>query len=227
MWSPATMRGPEEPPLVATEDEVRVGDAADLGGRAAVAGVGGDGERLRGDQLPEAALGGPALVVVQRVGVVHRLGPAPDVAAGDVVVELPWAHGHAHVAVEVGGVEHGIGRTSGFLRVDGRAAAVERRAVAMAMSTSSRTLASPLVVGSSPAAKNSTMRGTLYRATRSARKAFSTSPSLSAPSAGSTQRVTTSPKRSSGSPTTRARRTAGQARSADLARRVTRWRRRS
>src|SRR3546814_3136595 len=69
----------EEPPVVATEDEVAVRDLADLGGRAAVARVGGDRERLRRDDRLEPALLGPPLVVVERVRVVHRLHPPAEV----------------------------------------------------------------------------------------------------------------------------------------------------
>ena len=97
---------PEEPPLVAPEDQMRVGDAADLRRRGTVAGVGGHGERLRRHDCRRS--GWPAaqlLVVVQRVGVVHGLHPTPDVVDGDGLLELPGMHRHAHVTVEIGSVQ--------------------------------------------------------------------------------------------------------------------------
>ena len=99
----------EEPPLVAAEDQVRVGDPADLRRRAAVAGVGRDGERLRRDDPAEPALGGPPLVVVQRVRVVHRLHPASDVADRHRLLELARHDRHAHVSFEIGDVEATVG----------------------------------------------------------------------------------------------------------------------
>src|SRR5690606_5276395 len=49
---------PMEPPFVATEDQMRIRNAADAGRRRAVTVVGGDRKRLRRDQAAEATLGG-------------------------------------------------------------------------------------------------------------------------------------------------------------------------
>ena len=105
--------GAEEPPLVAAEDEVRVGDPADLGRRAAVAGVGRDGERLRRDQLAEAALGRPT--ARRSAAGWGSASPAPSDGCrwrATSSFSSPGAHRHAHVPVEVGGVEVAMSRGS-------------------------------------------------------------------------------------------------------------------
>ena len=161
--------GPEEPPLVAAEDQVRAGDLADLGRRRAVAGVAGDGERLRGEDLAPPALGRPPLVVVQRVGVVHGLHPAPDVVERHGLLQLAGPHGHAHVLVEVGHVERGArwpARSGGLVGAHrspsaGVTPAVASRACTSSSRASSRTLASLPVMGISSSSKNRTCLGTL------------------------------------------------------------------
>ena len=81
---------PVEPPLVAAEQHVGAGYIALDGGRGAVAVVGAHGERLRRDQFAEAAVRrlGHRLVEIQRVAVLHALGPAPDVVGRDRVFHL-------------------------------------------------------------------------------------------------------------------------------------------
>ena len=107
----------------------------------------------------EVALGRPALVVVQRVRVVHALHEPPDVVDRDRLLELAGLHRHAHPPVEVGDVETGlVGRSS--VVVIRRAPL--RRASTSASSSVSRTLVSLPVIGISPSAKNSTRFGTLY-----------------------------------------------------------------
>ena len=73
----------EEPPLVAAEDHVLAGDVALDRGAGAVAGVGADRKRLWRHDPAERALGGAALVVVERVRVLHALRPAADVVDVD------------------------------------------------------------------------------------------------------------------------------------------------
>ena len=109
----------------------------------------------------EAALRRPPLVVVQRVRVVHRLHPAPDVVEGDGLLQLAGLHGHAHVLVEVGGVEGGRSsrHRSPAVGVDGFGGEALRST--SATRASSRTLVSLLVIGISPSSKNRTRLGTL------------------------------------------------------------------
>ena len=93
------------PPLIAAEQHVRGGDVALDRGRSAVAVVGADGERLRADETPEAALRGERLVEVERVRVLHALRPAPDVVRGDRVLQVGAPERHTDPAVDVRRVE--------------------------------------------------------------------------------------------------------------------------
>src|SRR5258708_26275667 len=109
VWLPVTHKvitrpntGTEEPPFVAGEDEMAIGDLAHLRGGASVTRVGGDGERLRGEDRAVTALRGPSFVVVQWVGVVHRLHPPANVADVHRVLQLTGLDRHAHVLVQVG-----------------------------------------------------------------------------------------------------------------------------
>src|SRR5260370_7927030 len=86
VWHPVTHKvitrpntGTEEPPLVAAEDEMAIGDLAHLRGGASVTRVGGDGERLRGDDRAVTALRGPPFSLVHRVGHLPRLPPPATV----------------------------------------------------------------------------------------------------------------------------------------------------
>jgi len=100
---------PEEPPLVAAEKHVRAFDRAlDRGGRA-VRVVGADRERERRDQTAEAALRGVGLVEVERVRVLHRLRPAPNVVRADGLLQLSAAERDADPAVDIRRVERDVG----------------------------------------------------------------------------------------------------------------------
>ena len=67
--------------------------------------VAGDGKRLRRHDAAKAALGGELVVVVQPVGVVHRLRPALDVEVSDRVLQARTLDGFAEVAIDIGTVE--------------------------------------------------------------------------------------------------------------------------
>ncbi len=97
--------GPVKPPLVAAEEQVRVGDVADARRAGAVPFRNGDGEALRGDESAIAAIGGVFVVVMQPVGIMHRLRPAADVVLGNRVAQLPCRQRHAHDLVELGAIE--------------------------------------------------------------------------------------------------------------------------
>ena len=106
-----------EPPLVSAEDHVRAGDLTDDRRRRAVADVLADRERLRRDDASEGARRGDGLLVVQGVGVLHRLRPAPDVVGRDVLFLLASADRLADVPVDVGGVEGGGSLLGGGHRI--------------------------------------------------------------------------------------------------------------
>ena len=93
-----------EPPLVAAEDQVRIGNEADTGRCGAVTVIGGDGKRLRRDDATEAALRGELVLVVHPVRVVHRLDPASDVVVCQRLLQATRLDRLAHVAIEIGTV---------------------------------------------------------------------------------------------------------------------------
>src|ERR1700728_2734350 len=66
---------PEEPPLIPAEEHVAPRHAPLDGRRGAVTVPGGHRERLRGDDAAEPAGGGEIRIEVERVGVLHPLGP--------------------------------------------------------------------------------------------------------------------------------------------------------
>src|SRR5258708_13159286 len=70
VWHPVTHKvitrpntGTEEPPLVAAEDEMPIGDLAHLRGGASVTRLCGDGERLRPAYRPQTPLPAPSFVL--------------------------------------------------------------------------------------------------------------------------------------------------------------------
>jgi len=70
-------------------------------GRGPVLGVRHHREALRRDQLGMAALRGVVVIIVQQVGIVHRLHPAANVAARDRFDHACRLHGLADLIVEV------------------------------------------------------------------------------------------------------------------------------
>ena len=103
------------PPLIATKDQMRMRNAADARRCAAVAVVGGNRKGQRCHDPPEAAGRRELIVVMQAVGVVHRLDPAPDVVVGQRLSQPRRLNGFAEVTIDVGTVEcrrfAGHGRT--------------------------------------------------------------------------------------------------------------------
>ncbi len=94
-----------EPPFVATEQQVGVGDLADTGGGGPVSVIGGDGKGLGRDDSAMAALRGKLAIVVQAVGVVHGLYPATYVVGDHGFERHGVGQALAHPAVQVGCVE--------------------------------------------------------------------------------------------------------------------------
>ena len=92
----------EKPPLVPAEEHVRALDVPLDGGAGAVTVIGTHREGLRGDKAPKAALGGIALVVVEGVGILHSLGPTPNVIG---------THGILHLASPQRNTDPGVDRT--------------------------------------------------------------------------------------------------------------------
>ncbi len=102
---PGEQAGAVEPPFVATEDQVRIGYIADGGGAGAVALGSGNGEGLGRHQATETSPGGVVVIVMQQVGVVHGLRPAPEVIVVQLVPQGPGGQGLTHVLVEIRAIE--------------------------------------------------------------------------------------------------------------------------
>ena len=74
---------PVEPPFVAAEQQVRVGNAADARRRRAMPVVDNDRQALGGDQFAPPARRGVGRVIMQQIRVVHRVHPAADIVVGE------------------------------------------------------------------------------------------------------------------------------------------------
>ena len=78
-----------EPPFIATEDQMRLGNAADAGRCGAMPVVGRNREGLRRDESAESAYGGTVVIVVQPVRIVHCMRPAAEVIVVQVFLQAP------------------------------------------------------------------------------------------------------------------------------------------
>ena len=96
-----------KPPLVAGEEQVRIGDLADAGPGRAVAVVHDDREALRRDQPAEAAFQRIMAVIMQQVGIVHGMHPAADIGVGDRLAQRRTVNRLAEVLVDVRAIESG------------------------------------------------------------------------------------------------------------------------
>ena len=99
--------GAEEPPLIAPEEHMGAGDRALDGGAGAVAVIRGDGEGLGRHEFAEAriGLGRVDVVVIERVGVLHALGPAAQIVGHHRILELAAAQGNPDPLVHGLGIE--------------------------------------------------------------------------------------------------------------------------
>ena len=61
-------------------------------------------ERLGGDDFTKDAFGRKVVVEIERVRILHPLGPATNVVDMNIVVELTASKGHAKPVVHLGGV---------------------------------------------------------------------------------------------------------------------------
>jgi hypothetical protein len=98
----------KEPPVIATKDQMGVGDSSYLCWGTSVTGIAGNCERLWRYEFTETALSKPTVIVMKRVWIVHRLHPTPNVVGGHRLFEKAWLHWHTHMAIEVGNVKPGL-----------------------------------------------------------------------------------------------------------------------
>jgi hypothetical protein len=99
----------KEPPVIATKDQMGVGDSSYLCWGTSVTGIAGNCERLWRYEFAETALSEPAVIVMKRVWIVHCLHPASNVIGCYRLFEKAWLHWHTHMAIEVGDVEPRLG----------------------------------------------------------------------------------------------------------------------
>ena len=102
---PGPNRAAVEPPLLATEDQVAVRNVPNARGRGTVPVIQCHRNGLRRDEAAELGVAGELLVPVQRVGIVHRHHPAPNVGRTARLPQLPATDRFADAMVDVGQIE--------------------------------------------------------------------------------------------------------------------------
>ncbi len=102
---PGPNRAAVEPPLLATEDQVAVRNMPDARRRSAVPVIQCHRDGLRRDEAAELGVAGELLVPVQRVGIVHRHHPPPNVGRAARIPQLPATDRLADAVVDVGQIE--------------------------------------------------------------------------------------------------------------------------